>query len=408
MLGRTGTAAGRAALKPVCHEFRQIPKGLILAEVSYLRNWRTLSRQFGIYFGAWTLYGLYSSLQTAFRFKAYTLWSALRYEMSYAWVAGLFSPFVVWMARRYSVTGPGRYRNWALHVGASLVYATVTKLSWDALGLGMENMSAAQSKIWAQMSAWERVVRSVNSATDFAFGIYWILVLGVQAYLYYKRLQENQLRTAALERELVQAQLQALKMQLNPHFLFNTLHAVSALAREDPDAAERMIARLSDLLRMALEDSGIQEVPLERELQFVRSYLEIEKIRYEDRLNVTFHIAPDCSGAMVPNLVLQPLVENAIRHGIARSPKGGQIRVTASQVRDKLVLSVSDTGAGLPQNSREGIGIGATKARLLRLYGKCQSFELLNTDPHGAEARIELPLRQMRDMPEATAAVTTA
>lgn len=402
---RTGHFPGRTATNPGGNEFPFVNIRLILTLVPWRVGWREIRNQVGIYFLAWTAYGLYSSLQTAYRFNGrYNLVQSFTYEMSYAWVAGLFSPFVVWMARRFPVTGPSRYRHWAYHVGASVLYAIATKLTWDRLGIEM----GTPSKAWQSLSAWERLIRSVNSATDFAFALYWIVVLGVQAYLFYSRYQESKLKAAELEGQLVQAQLQALKMQLNPHFLFNTLHAVSALVQEEPESAERMIARLSDLLRMVLEDAGTHEVPLERELQFVRLYLDIEKIRLADRLQVSFLIDPDCRSAIVPNLVLQPLVENAIRHGIARSPNGGHIEIVASQDCDTLVLSVSDTGSGIPQNSREGVGIGATKARLLRLYGKCQSFELRNRAPSGAEVRIELPLRHMRDMPELTGAARTA
>src|SRR6516225_3316734 len=147
--------------------------------------------------------------------------------------------------------------------------------------------------------------------------IYWIIVTATQGYLYYTRYRESELRSAQLSAQLAQAQLQALRMQLHPHFLFNTLNAISTLVYKDPEIADRMIARLSDLLRLTLENIGVQEVPLAQELEFLERYLEIERTRFADRLTVRMDIAPEALDGCTPYLILQPLVENALRHGIA-------------------------------------------------------------------------------------------
>src|SRR5262249_5377631 len=158
---------------------------------------------------------------------------------------------------------------------------------------------------------------------------------------YYARYQEGRVRASRLETRLAQAQLNALKMQLHPHFLFNTLHSISSLVNEDPEAAEAMIARFSELLRLSLENTGAEEVPLSQEVEFIERYLEIEQIRFEDRLHIHFDIDPQTLDARVPNLILQPLVENAIRHGIAEN-SGGRVEVRSRLVEGKLLLQVLD------------------------------------------------------------------
>ena len=206
------------------------------------------------------------------------------------------------------------------------------------------------------------------------------------------------MRTSQLETQLAQAQLQALKMQLHPHFLFNTLNSVSELMHQDVNTAERVITRLSDLLRMALENIGVQEVPLRQELDFVQGYLDIEQLRFQDRLHVDLDIAPETLDCRVPNLLLQPIVENAIRHGTAKSAGQGLIRIFTRKISDRLLIVVSDNGPGLATNGNGktsaanfGIGLSTTRGRLEFLYGKEQTFVLNNLPEGGLEVRISLP-----------------
>src|SRR5262249_40591374 len=191
-----------------------------------------------------------------------------------------------------------------------------------------------------------------------------------------------ELKASQLEARLAQAQLQALKMQLHPHFLFNTLHAISALMRKDVEEADRMITRLSDLLRLTLENVGAQEATLRQELEILGRYLEIEQRRFGDRLQVKMEIEPETLDARAPNLILQPLVENAIRHGIAPRSAPGLIEIRASRAGDKLELQVRDNGVGLPTDHREpikeGVGLANTRARLEQLYGAAYRFEVNN------------------------------
>jgi len=229
--------------------------------------------------------------------------------------------------------------------------------------------------------------------------IYWVIVAVSHAFDYYRKYRERELRASELEKHLAQAKLQALQMQLNPHFLFNTLHSISSLMHKDVEAADRMIARLSDLLRAALEGAGTQQVTLRQELDLLQLYLAIEQVRFGSRLTVKMNIAPDTLGAQVPNLILQPLVENAIRHGIEPRARLGCIELQAHRQDGALALVVSDDGAGLGENGRikEGVGLSNTRARLRELYGTAHRFELLRGQEGGVRVELSIPFREEQD-----------
>jgi LytS/YehU family sensor histidine kinase len=235
-----------------------------------------------------------------------------------------------------------------------------------------------------------------NVVSD-AVSIYLPVVLVAQAVWYQKKFREREVRTFELEAQLAKAHLQALKSQLQPHFLFNTLHSISALMLTDVQAADRMMTRLSDLLRMSLASNGVQETSLSRELEFVGGYLEIEKVRFEERLEVILEIAPDTLDARVPHLLLQPLVENAVRHGISRRSAAGEIRIGASHDDNSLYLQVRDNGPGLggheARQAKGGLGLVATRERLQTLYGNDQNIEVRSLPEGGAEACVRIPFR---------------
>lgn len=232
--------------------------------------------------------------------------------------------------------------------------------------------------------------------------IYWLLLGVLQALAYYEKFRERELEASILETQLAQAQLQLLKMQLHPHFLFNTLNAITALMHQDVDLADRMIARLGELLRTTLENAGTQEVPLKQELEFINPYLEIEQARLGPRLNVSFAIEPEAMDAQVPNLLLQPLVENAIRHGIGPRPVPGIIEIGAQREGESLTLTVRDNGPGLNGkhlNGKRGIGLQNTRARLKQLYGDNHRFEIANAPNGGLLATITIPFREAASTP---------
>ena len=239
------------------------------------------------------------------------------------------------------------------------------------------------------------------SRLNFGIRLWSYLMLAAFAYAadFYQRYQQGAIRTSQLETQLAQAQLQALKMQLHPHFLFNTLNSISALLRKNPDTADKMIACLGDFLRLTLRSAGTQEVTMGQEIEFLKCYLDIERIRFQDRLTVEFNIDPDVSQAKVPNLILQPVVENAIRHGIATHNEAGRIEITANSNDSWLEVRVSDNGPGLPRKNngdadiKEGVGLKNTRSRLDQLYGKRYRFELADATGGGVEVRLRIPLQ---------------
>jgi len=236
----------------------------------------------------------------------------------------------------------------------------------------------------------------LTTVVDDVIASYIPIVIVAHAFVYYRGFHERELQTMRLEKELASARLQTLKSQLQPHFLFNTLHSISALMLTDVNAADRMLTSLSDLLRMSLEDDGTHLTSLSREIEFLNVYLDIEKVRFEERLHVTFDIAPECLDAQVPHLLLQPVVENAVRHGIAKLSYGGEIRIVAKRGHGRtLELWIRDNGPGSRSPSlgktREGLGLRLTRARMAALYGEKQTCEFRNLAGSGAEVCLRLP-----------------
>ncbi len=223
---------------------------------------------------------------------------------------------------------------------------------------------------------------------------YWGIVAVTHVAHHYRRARERELRAAQLETELARAQVEALKMQLHPHFLFNTLNAVSGLMRENVEAADVMLSKLAELFQRTFESADIQEVPLRRELEFIDAYLTIQRTRYGERLGVTLTTDTTAKDALVPSLILQPLVENAIRYGIAEQPGPGRVAVDARTNDGRLIVSVTNDGPALAPTTREGYGIRNLRSRLQALYGSRATFSL-NPNPHGgAIAVLDLPLSQ--------------
>ncbi|HLM60535.1 MAG TPA: histidine kinase [Pyrinomonadaceae bacterium] len=236
--------------------------------------------------------------------------------------------------------------------------------------------------------------------------LYWTIVGLWHAYDYYRRFRERERRAAqleieaaVLEKQLAQSQLDALKMQLHPHFLFNTLNSISVLMRDDAQAANRMLLRLSELLRIALKSESKQEISLRQELEFLGSYLEIEQTRFQDRLKVDFDIEKVALDAYVPNLILQPIVENAIRHGIAPRAEAGLIQVQVRRENGFVELSVKDNGVGLNETEgiKSGIGLSNTRKRLEKLYGEQYGFEISSPSTGGFQVKLKIPFHTNGD-----------
>lgn len=313
----------------------------------------------------------------------------------YLWA--LWTPLVFYLARTNPLVGPHFRRSLVMHSAASFMLAMLT------LALMVPICLLTQPRGPRPYSVDEIARFLVTFHLLLYLWIYWSIVGVWHALSYYRKFQERELRASQLEARLAQARLQVLKMQLHPHFLFNTLNAIASLMHQDPDVADRMIARLGTLLRLSLENSGAQEVPLAQELDFVQAYLEIEQARLGERLHVDLDVALETLDAHVPNLLLQPLVENAIRHGIAVRPDGGCLTVRARRSDQRLYVDIQDDGPGLTDGVplQEGIGLSNTRKRLKQLYGGDHRFELHNVRPHGLCASIVLPFRpRMENRPE--------
>ena len=216
--------------------------------------------------------------------------------------------------------------------------------------------------------------------------------------IYYTKYRNRELVNAQLEGSLTKARLQVLQMQLRPHFLFNAHNAISQLIHKDPDSAERVLGNLSDLLRKSLEKFEESEIPLRRELEFIEKYLEIEQVRFGERLRIEMKIEPDTLEALVPNMILQPLIENAIKHGISPLVNGGKIEIVARRENERLLLKVADNGVGIAEHESKklstGIGLVNTKSRLLHLYKEQQTFEIYSEDQKGFLVRITIPFKK--------------
>lgn len=240
----------------------------------------------------------------------------------------------------------------------------------------------------------------LSGVVDDVTGVFLPIALVAHAVSYYQRFRERERRASQLEGQLAKAHLQALKSQLQPHFLFNTMHSISALMLIDVKAADRMMTRLGDLLRMSLESAGKQITTLKGELEFLNCYLEIEKVRFGERLDVTMNIAPEALDAAVPHLLLQPLVDNSVKHGISKIPAGGKIRIGVTVNNGELHMEIRDNGPGVgPEVGRveglgpTGLGLRITRERLESLYGKHQSVQLASVAGGGTITRICIPFR---------------
>ena len=350
-------------------------------------------------FAAWTLIALAFASQFNFtqarRGYIVTWGFALTTALADWYLIALLSFPTLWLARRFHFDAPRWRRSLLVHLVASAAFAVL----WVVLRVTVELVRSRErlpAFYFGEMFHWT-LVRSFY----FNLLVYWIIVGASHGVEYYRRYREREVRAIGLEKLVAQARLQALRSQLNPHFLFNTLNSISSLMHKDVEAADRMIVRLSELLRLALESVETQEVPLRDELEFLRRYLEIEQIRFGARLQVSFDIPADTLEVPVPNLLLQPLVENAIKHGVAPRKQPGRVEITARRDGSHLTVLVRDNGPGPGQGtSGAGVGLANTRARLEHLYGDRHRFESGPAAEGGFEVRLQVPIM----MPQAAGA----
>ena len=302
---------------------------------------------------------------------------------------------ITWLARRYSLVEESWKRNLAVHVPAFLLVSALHSAAATAVTLWVQpfdNMGDSPKEFWPRFLG--RLTGSFGSDLLIYGGVVGVFY----AFDYYRKYREREFEATRLEAQLAQAQLDSLRMQLHPHFLFNTLNGIVGLVRDNKNsAAVSMLVGLSDLLRHTLEHSSQHEVELREEINFIKLYLGIQEMRFSDRLRIELNIDPRTTKALVPNLILQPLTENALRHGIGRSAESGLVGISSAVEDSHLRLTVYDEGAGLPDDwqlkGSAGIGLANTAARLQQLYDNDHEFDIRNRDSGGVEVVIVIPFR---------------
>jgi signal transduction histidine kinase len=375
-----GSTASRSAGEPHGSATSRAPRKLL---------------RWGIIFGVWLVVALLFSSQGIlyFRLRGESIaWGdvLLRLFGILTWAA--LTPFIFWVSHRWPIARRGWPKTLLAHGLALLLVLPI-----DIGSFVLMNEFLFHAIVWeGAPSLGEKFLRM--TATSFGFSIYYYLgVVGISHALdYYDLMRERELSATQLEARLTEARLQLLKTQLQPHFLFNTLHTISALLHDDVRAADRMISRLSDLLRLTLDKGGEQEVTLREELEFLDPYLAIERTRFHDRLTVVEEIEPEALDARVPSMLLQPLVENALHHGIGSRSGAGRIEIRARRDNGRLELEVRDDGTGLPGSGtvQVRVGLGNTRARLRHLYGSNHRFELDDAPGGGLRVSIVIPFRE--------------
>ena len=344
------------------------------------RHWKVAC----VIVGCWTFLALLFTPQTYLanlRSPAPLTWGhALVATLTLFYVWAALTPLVLWLGRRFTFERH-TLRNVLMHL---LLCGPVALLHiWllqnvNALMRASSISSQRDAPLWALLIG--------LGATNIM--VYWAIIAVSHAVNYFRKYQERELR-------LSQAELQALRTQLHPHFLFNTLNAIAELVHSDPVLADRSILRLSELLRFSLASEKAQEVTLKEEIEFLEKYVEIHKTLMRDRLNVRISVDPETLDAAVPNMILQPLVENAIKHGISPRPEGGNIEVRAQRLDGKLNVEIVDDGLGMPeQEVQGGVGLINTRERLKHLYNDAHTFNVSSSPGSGVTIRISVPFRE--------------
>jgi signal transduction histidine kinase len=325
----------------------------------------------------WTALALFFAVSTSLTYRSSgrpALWAlTMKRSLTEWWIWAILSPAIAGLARRFPLHGRRAPAHAAIHVAAGAVIAVAKTF--------------ADRAVFAMLTGFWTYLLVSTLALNFV--LYLGIVAAAHGVEYYRRSRERE----QLEARLAEARLQLLGMQLQPHFLFNTLNTIAEMVHEDPDKADAMIGGLSDLLRRTLELASSQEIPLDEELALVDRYLDIQRARFGERLRVRVEADDAARGAPVPALLLQPLVENAIRHGLAAHVDAGRIDIEARRTPDGLTITVVDDGPGSGASGPERTGLGNTRARLQALYGSRASLELSRGASGGMRVEVRLPVR---------------
>jgi signal transduction histidine kinase len=338
---------------------------------------------------AWTVVGWVFALPNLFTDHYHQ--SLLMYLAEF-WAWAFITPMIMALDRRLPFAGKQLGRRVAAHLVASVIFTQIYFYIFTAMRAAMAIVP------WSSLR-FSQMVSFANLGWFLWSWLICVLIIGaLQSYRYYERYMSSELRLERLEHSFAEARLNSLRMQLDPHFLFNALNTISSHVERDPKLTRRMIEHLGDLLRLSLESKDKQEVPLAEELAFLEHYLAIQKIRFGDQLKLENQIAPEVRFALVPSLFIQPLVENAIRHGVSRRAAGGTVTVKAVPVDGRLEISVLDNGVGLPagwsMETSAGLGLSITRERIAGLHPNGTSrFAVRNREEGGTAVEISLPLR---------------
>ncbi len=348
--------------------------------------------------GAATALGIFSALQ-AYRLSTLTIKDGMNVEvgrllilnLAFWYVPAAVTPLIFRISSRYKREGAA----WLPALGAHALAVAAFSVAHVACMIGVR---AILWPVPASLSWTTYIQRQYLTNLDWTLMTYAAIAGLSYAVVYHRESQERALKAAHLEARLAEARLKTLEAELHPHFLFNTLHAISTLIHVQPDAADQMISRLSDLLRITFARSGAARIPLQEELEFLQKYLEIEETRFQDRLTVSYDIDPKTLDAEVPRMILQPLVENAIKHGVAPTNAPGWIRIVAARDGAALRLEVRDNGVGLSGGARAklhgGVGLANTRDRLECLYGEAHALEFFEAG-EGLTVRMRIPFSRM-------------
>jgi two-component system, LytTR family, sensor kinase len=338
----------------------------------------------------WLTLALLSTTQlySIFRFENHRapLWRIACWQ-SWTWLLwALLTPLVLWLGRRYRLERANWRRGALIHLTASVAFALMQMTSLAFV----RYLTPLLPEMRMTMSA---ALLSCVSYFHINLLTYWATLGVAGAFDFYRRWRTEQLQGAQLKEQLARARLQALQMQLHPHFLFNTLHTIGTLVEDEPRLARRMITQLGDFLRLTLEDDVVEMVPLGREMEFARAYLSIEELRFQGRLQASYSLASETTVASVPYLILQPLIENAIRHGLA--PRAGPLRLELRAERHdgRLRIEVRDDGGKIASthDGDNGVGLANTRARLAQLYGPAGRLTLTVDGSGDTVAAVEIP-----------------
>jgi signal transduction histidine kinase len=308
------------------------------------------------------------------------------------WSWGLMTPLIFWTDARL----PFKEHQLGMRILAHLVASVALTILYFYVFVAMR--AALGLNAWGVIAEKRFLLNAFHGGLLWSWLVYWVIFGVRQTFRYYEHYLASELRLERMERSFSQARLNALRMQLEPHFLFNALNTISSQVERDPRLARSMIEHLGDLLRLSLESKDKQEVPFAEEMEFLEHYLAIQKIRFGDHLKIDLAIAPEVKIASVPSLFLQPLVENAIRHGLSRRSSGGTVSISALRTDNRLKIRVLDDGVGLPSEwnlqTSAGLGLAVTRQRIAGLYPEGGSgFAIRNREGGGTEVEIDLPFR---------------